>query len=151
MTSEEQAYLHHGGSLNKVRDMKLDASLETSNVTIEGLEHLEYVNGDVMKFLELTQKMLSLYSKKNKDYGNSFDQSLDEDGLLVVKIRLGDKLRRFAQLIKGEEGLVKDETLVDTLLDLANYSLMAIKWIEKEEAKELESRSNESGSIGQDV
>lgn len=81
--------------------------------------------------LNLTaERMISIYRKKNADYGNSFDQSLDEDGLLVAKIRIGDKVRRFLSLTKeGVEVQVKEESISDTLLDLANYCLMTIVYI----------------------
>lgn len=77
------------------------------------------------------ERMISIYRKKNADYGNSFDQSLDEDGLLVAKIRIGDKVRRFLSLTKegAREAQVKDESIADTLLDLANYCVMTIVYI----------------------
>lgn len=77
------------------------------------------------------KEMLELYAKKNKDYGNSFDKSLDEDGLIVLKIRLGDKFNRFNSLIKQNYTYeVKDESLRDTLIDLANYAVMGVRWID---------------------
>ena len=44
-------------------------------------------------------------------------------------VRLDDKLHRFKQLIK-QEAEVKDESITDTLMDLANYAIMAIIEIE---------------------
>lgn len=74
--------------------------------------------------------------KKNADYGNAFEKSMDEDGLLVAKIRIGDKIRRINSLIKNNgEGQVKDERLEDTYLDLANYCVMTILWIRKQQSK----------------
>lgn len=86
------------------------------------------MNKDVQLFSELLEEMKEVYARKNHDYGNSFDESLDEDGLLVAKIRLGDKYKRFGQLIKGEQR-VSDESIEDTLLDMANYAAMTLKWI----------------------
>lgn len=85
--------------------------------------------GNVKRFELITSEMALLFAKKNKDYGNSFDISLDEDGLLVSKIRLGDKLRRFAQLIKNEAE-IKDESVRDTLVDMANYAIMTVMWMD---------------------
>lgn len=77
------------------------------------------------------KELLELYSKKNKDYGNSFDKSLDEDGLIVLKIRLGDKFNRFSSLIKNNYVYeVEEESLRDTLIDLANYAVMGIRWMD---------------------
>lgn len=78
--------------------------------------------------LELTD----LYARKNQDYGNSFDESLDEDGLLVLKIRLGDKYKRFSTLINQKNEVV-DESMRDTLIDLANYALMGVMWMDNQE------------------
>lgn len=100
------------------------------------LEDLDYVDERVIHFKQLTDYMISLYSKKNRDYDDAFHKSLDEDGILVAKIRLGDKLRRFTSLIKREEQLVEDETLEDTLLDLASYAIMAVMWKQIQDQKE---------------
>lgn len=83
----------------------------------------------------LTAHMTDIYRRKNKDYGNSFDKSLDEDGLLVAKIRIGDKINRMLSLLKKGEAEVKDESLNDTLIDLANYSIMTVLWIQDQDVK----------------
>lgn len=85
---------------------------------------------------EISQEQLDTYRKKNADYGNAFEKSMDEDGLLVAKIRIGDKIRRINSLIKNNgERQVKDERLEDTYLDLANYCVMTILWIRKQYSK----------------
>lgn len=85
---------------------------------------------------EISQEQLDTYRKKNADYGNAFEKSMDEDGLLVAKIRISDKIRRINSLIKNNgEGQVKDEKLEDTYLDLANYCVMTILWIRKQQSK----------------
>lgn len=78
----------------------------------------------------LTDEILKLYEKKNSDYGNSFYKQLDEDGLLVSKIRLQDKLSRFSSIIKKDTIEVEDEKLRDTLIDLATYSIMTVAWMD---------------------
>jgi hypothetical protein len=87
---------------------------------------------NIEKFKAITNSMLELYKLKNKNYGNSFDKTLDEDGLLVAKIRMSDKLNRFSNLIKQESSGTVDESVVDTLLDLANYAIMTVIWMCKE-------------------
>jgi len=75
----------------------------------------------------LIEELKATYKRKNHDYGNSFDQSLDEDGLIAAKVRIGDKVRRFTTLI-SKERQVADESTVDTLKDLATYCVMAMVW-----------------------
>lgn len=80
---------------------------------------------------EVLKEMSELYARKNADYGDAFSKSMDADGLLVAKIRMGDKFGRFANLVsKNIDGEVDDETLRDTLIDLANYSVMTIMWMD---------------------
>ena len=87
-------------------------------------------NEQVQRFKSIQDEGLKLYTKKNHDYGDAFDKSLDEDGLVVAKIRLKDKIRRFETLLK-EDALVH-ESIEDTLLDLANYAIMTISWLQKQ-------------------
>lgn len=91
---------------------------------------------DRLSMAEISALQLETYRQKNADYGNAFEKSMDEDGILVAKIRIGDKIRRINSLIKNNgEGQVKDEKLEDTYLDLANYCVMTILWIRKQQSK----------------
>ena len=105
---------------------------------IAGLARSAYKNRtlDGLSMAEISELQLDTYRKKNADYGNAFEKSMDEDGILVAKIRIGDKIRRINSLIKNNgEGQVKDEKLEDTYLDLANYCVMTILWIRKQYSK----------------
>ena len=66
-----------------------------------------------------------LYARKNIDYGDSFGKSFEEYGLTMVCIRLEDKLNRIKSLSK-QAARVSDESITDTLMDLANYSIMTL-------------------------
>ena len=102
-------------------------------------------NTNVEKFKAITEEMVKLYEVKNKNYGNSFDKSLDEDGLLVSKIRLGDKFGRFSSLLKANSIGTKEESIEDTLIDLANYAVMTLKWMRNKKQNSI--ASTESGKI----
>lgn len=87
---------------------------------------------DADHFKEITKRMTDVFRKKNHDYGNSFELSLDEEGLAAARIRMGDKWNRFKNLSKGDKrAQVNDESLRDTLLDLANYAIMTIIWMDR--------------------
>ncbi|WP_070616890.1 nucleotide modification associated domain-containing protein [Aerococcus sp. HMSC062A02] len=79
-------------------------------------------------------EMIALYEEKNNDYGNSFDQSLDKHGLVASAVRLGDKLNRFENLIHTDQQ-VKDESIRDTLIDLANYAAMTVNWLDNQQSE----------------
>ena len=85
------------------------------------------------KFLEYTNHLADVLNQKNLAYGDSSSKSLDEDGLLVLKIRLGDKFNRISSLIKRDKLKENDESLEDTLLDLAGYSILGLKYLKEHE------------------
>ena len=80
-----------------------------------------------------TDKLAATLQEKNQAYGDSFSKSLDEDGLLVLKIRLGDKFNRISSLIKRDELKENDESLEDTLLDMAGYAILGLKYLKEHE------------------
>lgn len=99
----------------------------------------------VESFKSITSKMAETYEKKNHDYGDSFDKSLDKFGLIASVVRMGDKMNRIESLINKsiqnpaypsvsvkDVNLVKDESIKDTLLDLANYAIMTVMWMDNQ-------------------
>ena len=84
----------------------------------------------------LANQMTDLYARKNRDYGNSFDKSMDKFGLVVAAIRIGDKVNRLQSLVaKQGQAEVKDESIADTFMDLACYSIMTMMWLRNKEKK----------------
>jgi len=75
---------------------------------------------------EICTDINELYAKKNHDYGDSFHQTFVEEGMAMARIRLGDKFNRFKTLSRGNEQKVNDESIRDTLIDLANYAIMTV-------------------------
>lgn len=76
-------------------------------------------------------ELLSIFEKKNADYGNSFEESLEKHGIIAAIVRMEDKIGRLNSLTKkGTEQKVSDESLLDTLKDLSNYALMTAVWLE---------------------
>lgn len=84
---------------------------------------------NITKFKNITVQMANMYEAKNNDYGNSFSDMFNEFGLTSSIIRLSDKLNRLKSL-NTKEAMVKDESIIDTLMDLANYSIMTIVELE---------------------
>lgn len=67
-----------------------------------------------------------LYERKNHDYGDSFGQSFRDHGILAGVIRIEDKFNRLKTLAGGAEQKVQDESIRDTLRDMANYAIMTL-------------------------
>lgn len=76
-------------------------------------------------FAEITQKMAAVYKAKNHDYGDSFEKVRSKFPTAIL-VRLNDKLNRLETLMGGEVAQVKEESIDDTLLDLANYAVMEL-------------------------
>lgn len=81
--------------------------------------------------------------KKNYDYGNSVESTIDKRGYGSLAQRIEDKLNRFDNLIlKEEEGQV-DESLEDTLLDLAGYALLGVRKLRKDKTNQQTNQAEE--------
>lgn len=83
------------------------------------------------EFTELCKSMIETYIKKNHDYGNSFDKSLDRFGIVAAIVRIGDKMNRIESLT-GKKAQVTDESIRDTLMDMANYCVMTVMWLDNQ-------------------
>ena len=81
----------------------------------------------------ICEKLNTLYEAKNADYGDSFEKSYMEYGLTMSCIRLEDKLNRLKSLNFSRTIKVKNESIEDTLMDLANYAIMTLIELEGEE------------------
>lgn len=88
-------------------------------------------------FRSITIEMDSLYRQKNADYGNSYAELYARYGSIYPLIRLEEKIARVERLTTSEKDPeVKSESLRDTLIDLANYSVMWIAELDKDRLRE---------------
>lgn len=91
---------------------------------------------EVRRFKELTTRMYETFKKKRNDYGPSSRVTFEMFGPESMAVRMFDKLIRYSNLTSGDvKQLVKDESVKDTLLDLANYALITILELEYIEAQ----------------
>lgn len=81
-------------------------------------------------FKDYTDHLAETLNEKNTAYSNNFTESVDKFGLAVIPIRLSDKFNRVCKLAKHGELKENDESLADTLLDMAGYSILAVKYLE---------------------
>jgi len=81
----------------------------------------------IEQMITVQSEGLELFKKKNQDYGDAFA----EYGVIGVLIRMGDKIKRLQTIEKNNITLVDDERMRDTLIDLHNYSAMAIMLLDE--------------------
>lgn len=79
-------------------------------------------------FDKITDELKDTYIKKNHDYGNSFDKSIDKFGLTAAVVRMSDKMERLSSLLNKDAKV--DESIRDTVMDLANYCIMTAMYLD---------------------
>lgn len=86
---------------------------------------------NIEKFKQIVSEMADTYEKKNADYGNSFETTLDKWGVNIGLARIEDKFNRITSLLSSSDQKVKDESIEDTLKDMATYTIMLLMWLQK--------------------
>ena len=81
---------------------------------------------------KVQREAFQLFKKKNEDYGDAFATF----GPVGVIVRMGDKINRLTSVSKNGVNLVDNESLRDTLIDLHNYSAMAIMLLDEDNKSE---------------
>ena len=105
--------------------MTTNLEFDRNNISGEynSLSHKERCD----QLLGIQYQAYKLFEKKNKDYGDAFARY----GIIGVLVRIGDKLSRLMNIEKNQITLVNDESIQDTLIDLHNYSAMALMLLKK--------------------
>ena len=84
-------------------------------------------------FKDYTNHLAEVLQEKNDAYGDSFTKSVDKFGKTVIAVRLSDKFNRICNLIKRGEDKENDESLEDTLLGMAGYAILGLKYLKEDE------------------
>lgn len=111
------------------KDFVLSKTL--SNIWNEMIEKtLEDVSNE-KGYDAVLKEMKDTYERKNSDYGNSFEKTLNEFGLTPGIAQIYHKFERVKQLVKSPDAKV-NESMRDSLLDMCNYIAMTVAWMDKE-------------------
>tara|TARA_B100000927_G_scaffold74291_1_gene59194 strand:- start:2127 stop:2504 length:378 start_codon:yes stop_codon:yes gene_type:complete len=86
---------------------------------------------DAYKIKLIQKEGLDLFIKKNTDYGDAYKTY----GPIGVLVRIGDKINRLSTITNNNITVIPTESLRDTLIDLHNYSAMAIMLLDSKEKK----------------
>lgn len=128
---EQYSLLDIGEDLIELSNQEL--SLEDKfNAIVEGkvIDEDCKANDDIELHKQILDNMHNLYIRKNHDYGNSFSKSFNKYGITSGLVRMEDKWNRLNNLVSNVS-LVQDEKIEDTLIDLANYSVMLLMELRK--------------------
>ena len=75
---------------------------------------------------DIALEVAELVEKKNRDYGNSFDKTVNEYGDTAYFLRVEDKISRLKSLVNRDAEV--DESIEDTLKDIIGYTLLMINY-----------------------
>lgn len=110
--------------------------METKFKTVTAIAvPIELVDDKVETFSKIVTEMTELYAKKNHDYGNSFDEGCDKIGTGYPLGRLLDKMNRLIACMGKEDEMQVNESIEDTLTDLACYSVMTLSYLRRKNNK----------------
>lgn len=86
----------------------------------------------VEKHSKVCELLNRIYEQKNRAYGDSFGNTFRDLGIISAVTRISDKFNRIKSLAKGPEIDSGDESIKDTLLDMANYCIMTYMQLESD-------------------
>ena len=102
-------------------------------------EEGEDMNDNMKLHDDILMEIHDTYVKKNSDYGDSFSKGWKKYGMVSAICRMSDKWERIESLyfkdLEGDEVYV-DESMEDTMLDLANYLIMSVMELRKGKERE---------------
>ena len=114
---------------NEFKDLKGLKELELSET--EKMNETTYQQKNEQEYTKLMFENRKIYLDKNKKYGDAFADTIKKYGYISAITRMNDKFNRIEQFtlngFKDEE-----ESLRDSLMDLANYCYMYVMEIDKE-------------------
>ena len=89
-------------------------------------------------FSPILGELFDTYKRKNSDYGNTFETLFKEFGAVYAYSHMYEKLMRIKTLMNGPNPLkVKEESIKDSLKDLASYAILTlVQILQSEEESE---------------
>lgn len=120
-----------------------DSLVDLCNNAAVGWLHIKNTMSQIHTYDSLQKNAKELFTNKNADYGDAFANF----GVVGVLVRIGDKVSRLETSVSGKQFKVNDESILDTLIDLYNYSIMAIMLMQEGNTDNTNSLSNDKLNV----
>lgn len=88
------------------------------------------------KHMAICEKLNEIYKQKNAAYGDSFSDTFKKLGIISAVTRITDKHNRIVNLVGHKDVDMGDESIRDTLLDMANYCIMTVMEMDAKQSKD---------------
>ena len=99
----------------------------------------DVVNPFMEEYEKIVNETMELCKRKNTDYGSSVQDTFEKFGDISYLVRITDKYNRICSLLQNGKAEVEDESITDTIVDLANYCFL---WASSRNLK-IEEKNNE--------
>lgn len=123
-------------AVNAIKIMNKKSKADSEVIEDKDVEQIEDESTEYIKdnfFKDYTDELAQTLHDKNSDYGDSFSKGMKELGMPYVLSRIFDKFNRIKELSGKNSQLVKDESLKDSVKDLAGYAVLLWKYLEESE------------------
>lgn len=101
---------------------------------------MEYAK-EVKAFKSIQEDMLSLYARKNQDYGSAVESGMEKLGNNYIAVILYNKVERLINLANRDKEDINFESLRDTLFDIGVYATEACRVIDKQDEERENAKS----------
>lgn len=111
-----------------IQEIRDSLGSEPSGQRLKPSNDLDNANPKAILHSNITAELNAIYIAKNSDYGDAFGETYKKLGIISAVTRITDKVNRLQSLATKSESerLVKDESIRDTLSDLANYAILSL-------------------------
>ena len=99
------------------------------------------IEQEIDMFANYTKCLTEMFARKRADYGQTTTETFDRFGPVSMLVRMHDKLGRLDNLL-GTGRIPNNESVEDTLFDLANYCLITLLELQKQREHRLEDTSS---------
>lgn len=99
------------------------------------------IEKEIEVFNDYTKQLVETFAKKRNDYGQTTTETFKKFGPISLLVRMHDKLGRLDNLFTSGK-YPHYECVEDTLIDLANYSLIMLIELQKEKLEKAEVANN---------
>lgn len=89
------------------------------------------------KHMAICEKLNEIYKQKSAAYGDSFSETFGKLGIVSAVTRITDKHNRIVNLVGHKDVDMGDESIRDTLLDMANYCIMTVMEMDAKQSSDV--------------
>nr|DAK80361.1 MAG TPA: Nucleotide modification associated domain 1 [Caudoviricetes sp.] len=128
-----------GQALQSICDIPPQIKINSDKIKEVEDDENDPVNPFMEEYEKIVNETVKLCKRKNTDYGSSVQDTYEKFGDISYLVRITDKYNRICSLLQNGKAEVENESITDTIVDLANYCFL---WASSRNLK-VEGKNNE--------